>query len=62
MINFIIVAVTILVGALILIWWLYPLVRPWMEAPKHRFLAQEARIESARRKEVAGSDQKRPEV
>ena len=52
MINGIIVAVTVLVGALILLWWLYPRVRPWMEAPKDRFLAQAARLEAMRREET----------
>lgn len=55
MINGMMVVVTLLVGALVLIWWRFPRVRPWMEAPKYRFLAREARMESARRKEVTES-------
>jgi hypothetical protein len=50
-INVIVVAVTLLMGGFVLVWGLFPRVRPWMEAPKYRVLEWERRFPEAGRAE-----------
>ena len=43
-VNLIVAAVSVLMAGFILVWLLCPRLRPWWEAPKHRFLEQQRRF------------------
>jgi hypothetical protein len=40
-VNLIVLAVTLLVGAYLVVWIFFPGLRAWMEMPKYRFLERE---------------------
>ena len=43
-VNFVVAAVTLLMGGFVLAWLLLPRVRTWLEAPKYHFLESERRF------------------
>lgn len=43
MFNLLVIALSAVALAFVLVWWRRPALRAWMEAPKHRMLAQEER-------------------
>jgi hypothetical protein len=45
MINLIVIAISAIMFALLLIWWLWPAFRVWIEAPKYSMLRQERRFD-----------------
>jgi hypothetical protein len=44
LVNLIVLAITVLMGVLAVVWLCCPRVRPWMEAPKYRVLAWDTRF------------------
>jgi hypothetical protein len=48
-INLIILAVTLLMGGFLLVWWLCPRLRPWIEEPKYRILDWERKFSDSGR-------------
>jgi hypothetical protein len=46
-INLIMVVISAIVVALLLLWWLWPDFRAWIEAPKYFMLRQERRFDDA---------------
>jgi len=53
-VNWIMLAVTLLMAAFLLVWLFVPRFRPWMEAPKYRVLTWEERFPEATRPAVEG--------
>jgi hypothetical protein len=47
--NLIVLAITLLVSGFVLVWCLFPGLRPWFEAPKIRMLEQERRFPAVTR-------------
>ena len=45
MINLIVIVITAIMFGLLLLWWLWPAFRSWIEAPKYFMLRQERRFE-----------------
>jgi len=45
MINLIVVLTTAIMLALLLVWWRWPVLRLWIEAPKYSMLRQEHRFD-----------------
>ena len=45
MINLIVIAISAVMFALVLVWWRWPAVRAWIEAPKYFMLRQERRFD-----------------
>jgi hypothetical protein len=43
-VNLIVFVVTLLMAGFVAVWIFFPRLRPWMEAPKNRFLEQERRF------------------
>jgi hypothetical protein len=43
-VNLIVLVVTLLMVGFVAVWIFCPRLRPWMEAPKYRFLEQERRF------------------
>jgi hypothetical protein len=43
-VNLIVLVVTLLMAGFVAVWVFCPRLRPWMEAPKYRFLEQERRF------------------
>jgi hypothetical protein len=41
MINLIMIAISVIMFALLLVWWRWPAFRAWIEAPKYSMLRQE---------------------
>lgn len=48
-VNLIVAAVTLLMAGFIAVWLAIPGLRPWMEAPKHRFLERQRRFPAVTR-------------
>jgi hypothetical protein len=55
-VNFIVLAVTLLVLAFVGVWLFFPSLRAWMEMPKHRFLELERQFPSVRRDHLSWSN------
>jgi hypothetical protein len=51
-INLIVLAVTLLMAGFLLVWCLFPRLRPWIEAPKYRVLTWDERFPQVRRDEA----------
>lgn len=49
MINLIVIVISAIMFGLLLLWWLSPAFRAWIEAPKHFMLRQERRFEGRRK-------------
>lgn len=47
MINLIVIVISAIMLALLLLWWLWPGFRAWIEAPKYFMLRQERRFHDA---------------
>ncbi len=45
MINLIVIAISAIMFALLLVWWRWPALRAWIEAPKYAMLRQERRFD-----------------
>ena len=45
MINLIVSAISVIMFALLLVWWRWPAFRVWIEAPKYSMLGQERRFD-----------------
>src|SRR3989442_9381519 len=45
MINLIVIAISAIMLALLLVWWRWPALRAWIEAPKYSMLRQERRFD-----------------
>ena len=45
MINLVVIAISGLMLMLFLVWWSWPALRPWIEAPKYFMLRQEGRFD-----------------
>jgi hypothetical protein len=45
MINLIVILVSVLMLALLLVWWRWPAFRTWIESPKYSMLQQECRFD-----------------
>jgi hypothetical protein len=43
--NLLVLAITLLLAGFLLVWLLFPQVRPWIEAPKYRLLTWEQQVE-----------------
>jgi hypothetical protein len=43
-VNLIVLVVTLLMAGFVAVWIFFPRLRPWMEAPKYRFLEQQRRF------------------
>jgi hypothetical protein len=48
MINLIVISISVLMLALLLVWWRRPTFRIWIEAPKYSMLRQECRFDDQR--------------
>ena len=46
MINLIVIAISVIMFALLLVWWRWPAFRVWIEAPKYSMLGQERRFDA----------------
>jgi hypothetical protein len=56
MINLIVVAISVIMFALLLVWWRWPAFRVWIEAPKYSMLRQERRFDDERTATRTGSE------
>ena len=45
MINLIVIAISVIMFALLLVWWRWPAFRVWIEAPKYSMLRRESRFD-----------------
>jgi hypothetical protein len=45
MINLIVILISVITFALLLVWWRWPALRIWIEAPKYTMLLQERRFD-----------------
>jgi hypothetical protein len=45
-INLIVIIISAIMFALLLVWWRWPVLRVWTEAPKYSMLLQERRFDS----------------
>lgn len=61
MINLIVNAISVLVLALVLVWWRWPAFRRWIEAPKYFVLMQERRFDAAALDPLLGTKPGDPE-
>jgi hypothetical protein len=48
-VNLIVAAVTLIMAGFVVVWVAFPRLRPWMEAPKVRFLEEQRRFPAVRR-------------
>jgi hypothetical protein len=48
-VNLIVAAVTLILAGFVAVWLAFPRLRPWMEAPKNRFLEEQRRFPAVRR-------------
>jgi hypothetical protein len=60
MMNLIVTAISAIMLALFLLWWLWPAFRTWIEAPKYFMLRQERRFDDAASRARAGADTDHP--
>jgi hypothetical protein len=56
MINLIVIAISVIMFALLLVWWRWPAFRVWIEAPKYSMLRQERRFDDERTGTRTGSE------
>jgi len=56
MINLIVSAISVIMFALLLVWWRWPAFRVWIEAPKYSMLRQERRFDDERTGTRTGSE------
>jgi hypothetical protein len=56
MINLIVIAISVIMFALLLVWWRWPAFRVWIEAPKYSMLRQERRFDDERTETRTGSE------
>jgi hypothetical protein len=59
MINLIVIAISVLMLALLLIWWRWPALRVRMEAPKYSMICQERRFDDQQKGTRAGNQLER---
>jgi hypothetical protein len=55
-VNFIVLAVTLLMAAFLGVWIFFPRLRAWMEMPKYRFLEQQGRFPAVIRDRQPGGE------
>jgi hypothetical protein len=56
MINLIVIAISLIMFALLMVWWRWPAFRVWIEAPKYSMLRQERRFDDERTGTRTGSE------
>jgi hypothetical protein len=56
-VNFIVLAVTLLMASFVGVWIFFPRLRAWMEMPKYRFLEQQRGFPDVLRERRAGKEE-----